>query len=115
MRACELCVGNYYHHVQDGGFHVYRVHDFDSLASMSEDYEEFNPILITEEWLVDFGFVNTSEYKYLKGDFFFCFKTNVEQIRMKGQPIKIKNRIKYIHQLQNLYFCLIGEELVLQD
>lgn len=29
--------------------------------------------------------------------------------------MKITDRIKYVHQLQNLYFALTGEELVLKN
>ncbi len=75
-------------------------------------------IPITEEWLLRFGFENR------KGDGFKA-PTNTEHwyfsTRSGFIPNAFKNSIEsdgykgvyYIHQLQNLYFTLTGEELKL--
>ena len=76
----------------------------------------FKPIEITEEWLLKFGFkkrknrhlfhwenkIVISEYKDEFENFFYP-KT--------GYDIRFSNEIKYVHQLQNLYFALTGAEL----
>ena len=76
----------------------------------------FKPIEITEEWLLKFGFkkrknrhlfhwenkIAISEYKDEFENFFYP-KT--------GYDIRFSNEIKYVHQLQNLYFALTGAEL----
>jgi hypothetical protein len=74
------------------------------------------PIVISEEWLIKFGF---------KGDDFWFSN---EKIRMEkyitspGWAFRKRGseeystsiaRVKYIHQLQNLYFAIFGEELKL--
>ena len=76
----------------------------------------FKPIPLTEEWLLKFGFkkrknrhlfhwenkIVISEYKDEFENFFYP-KT--------GYDIRFSNEIKYVHQLQNLYFALTGAEL----
>ena len=76
----------------------------------------FKPIEITENWLLIFGFkkrknrhlfhwenkIVISEYKDEFENFFYP-KT--------GYDIRFSNEIKYVHQLQNLYFALTGAEL----
>jgi hypothetical protein len=69
------------------------------------------PIPLTEEWLLRFGF--EKKYKnYEMGDFMF-FKGSCSRISYKLSLIGIN--IKHVHQLQNLYFALTGEELKLKD
>lgn len=74
-------------------------------------YEDLNPIELTEERLLQCGFKHTGNgfYELLGthiglcniGDVFF-------NVGFKGITI---GNIKYLHQLQNLYFVLIGKEL----
>lgn len=91
------------------------------------------PIPITEEWLLRFGFEkNDNGFTFIKyirkmkiglppneriigagHRFLFTFRTNVDQIKANGISVKMEKRIQYIHQLQNLYFALTGEELKL--
>ena len=71
---------------------------------------ELEPIPLTEEWLLKLGakkdkIDNTyylSEFEIMLPNFF----------RYKTSMI---SRIDYVHQLQNLYFALIGEELKQQE
>lgn len=79
----------------------------------------FKPIPLTEEWLLKFGFkkrknrhlfhwenkIVISEYKDEFENFFYP-KT--------GYDIRFSNEIKYVHQLQNLYFALTGTHLKLK-
>lgn len=73
-------------------------------------YEDIEPIPLTEEWLVKFGFEqynNTNHYFYTNTK--FIVKINSDTGYLFGgidhEPIK------YVHQLQNLYFALTNEEL----
>jgi len=70
------------------------------------------PIPLTEEWLIKFGFVydeNTGFFRSVvfgriyidNGRHTFCFCN-------KNGILKV---VEYVHQLQNLYFALTGEEL----
>lgn len=76
--------------------------------------ENVEPILLTEEWLLKFGFEKCDSYfeqgyslgKYKSfsnslGEINFCLFDFGDWY----QPIK------FVHQLQNLYFALTGEEL----
>ncbi len=75
----------------------------------AEEYDSFEPISLTEEWLLKFG---------IQG----WFGNNRFQIQRTTdklfEVIAWKNGIsfwlchlEYVHQLQNLYFALTGEEL----
>lgn len=74
------------------------------------------PIPLTEEWLVRMGFEKYSDGGELKGiDCFYC------KGKLKG-AISLPNfmfngfiQIKHVHQLQNLYFALTGEELTIKS
>ncbi len=113
MNAKELRIGNY---VLDG-------RDVEAvnarMISMLEKGEaEFDPIPLTEEWLLKFGFVgytvkgfskNGIELSYITRDDCFQF-----EFRCPQSDWRILD-IKYAHQLQNLYFALTGEELELKD
>ncbi len=64
-----------------------------------------SPIPLTEEILLKCGFKKNTNYTpcgkaifYKNGYIIYC-----------GVTIEIE--IKYLHQLQNLYYCLTGEEL----
>ena len=72
--------------------------------------DEIQPIPLTEEWLLKFGF------EKFKGNNTDCFldnfetSCNMELFFWKGTQIK---NINYVHQLQNLYFALTEKELTL--
>jgi hypothetical protein len=70
----------------------------------------FKPIPITEEWLLKAGFRDnygyTSEWLDLnRGLEPICYETYEDYAHVLGK------KIEYVHQLQNLYFALSGEEL----
>ena len=70
-------------------------------------HSSIEPIPLTEEWLLKFGFVKDklTNFDYYKDDFeihlpnYFKYKDS------------ILNKIKHVHQLQNLYHALTGKEL----
>ena len=80
---------------------------------------EFEPIPLTEEWLLKFGFENGfKQYelqnfglKVIKDTHsetqFICFQGFINTFN------EITN-IQYVHQLQNLYFALNNEELTIK-
>lgn len=75
---------------------------------------EIQPIPLTEEWLIRFGFVlykRTLKYNiYIKnGDISIKIKSLISSFRIYGFGIEIQ----YVHQLQNLFFALTGKELTL--
>ena len=82
------------------------------------DYSVLHPIHLTEEWLVRFG--NQIELDEIG---YYQFYTNgrptsyglgmyaKDYCLTYGGEVTKETYIKYVHQLQNLYFALTGEEL----
>ena len=116
MKANELRVGNLVNY--DQALHIIGGHSI-LMIEEGKDIELFKPILLTEEWLVKFGFrteyplSNERNYynnnKYVSINYFNGgFRLNVNRLIYGGI------KIRYIHQLQNLYFSLTGEELELK-
>ena len=69
---------------------------------------DVEPIPLTEEWLVKFGFDNLGAYGWGIGYFHIRFR-NIHKFYFLLENRLV--RIKYVHQLQNLYFALTNEEL----
>jgi uncharacterized protein YukJ len=73
------------------------------------------PIPITEEWLLKFGFTRIkSKTTYCDDGFIDVWNKDGFLLDDKGVLIEYTEnfvRIYYVHQLQNLYFALQGEEL----
>lgn len=69
-------------------------------------FEDLESILLSEEWLLKFGFERLGSGR-------FDFKTFTYYLH-DGSFYNQTSRlctIKYVHQLQNLHFALTGEEL----
>ena len=87
---------------------------FEHLDEHVWDAEDINPIPLTSEWLERMGKMCNNipgwEYQISVGALNWYFRWNTEWYSELG-GIYLASRIKYIHQLQNLYFALTGEEL----
>jgi len=84
----------------------------------------FKPIPLTEEVLLKCGFVkddfNGSIWKDLQTHYLefmimpdgcYPIYASIPEFSSEPEPRVSLNRIQYVHQLQNLYFALTGEEL----
>ncbi|MBP1165050.1 hypothetical protein JOE44_001934 [Chryseobacterium sp. PvR013] len=105
MEASELRIGNF---VEYNGF----VRNIVSLNLGTE--VNALPIPLTEEWLLKFGFIKVLDYP--------CFRLEGLQIEFNGFDsqwgsglLDEKTVIKYVHQLQNLFFALKGKELTIKN
>ena len=85
------------------------------------DYpERFAPIKLTEEWLLKFGF---SVRKSLGFEAYDLDDTYTIYYNTTATPygfelsfgVDFEIEIKHVHQLQNLYFALTGDELELKQ
>ena len=112
MNAKELRLGNLIFNRNS----IVRV-NYKRLGGITSGNNEFTPIPLTEEWLLKFGFnINKSveEFIYWKK---FDMILDFELFRKIGFDVfYIETRfntvqINTVHQLQNLYFALTGEEL----
>ena len=77
------------------------------------------PIPLTEQWLIDFGF---EKINHIGGYSFYSIirngknKKDIPNINIYESYTTIGNNsmckhLEYVHQLQNLFFCLTGKEL----
>lgn len=123
MKATELRIGNY---ILNNG----KIVEVDYLTPTSIGYDNgkfssfnsavmhYEPIQLTEEWLLKLGFELCFQTCYrgrysnfrINGIwvYFFC-DTNTVEFRDSDFIID------YVHQLQNLYFALTGEELTINE
>jgi hypothetical protein len=112
----ELRIGNLLNHNNGsivGSFIVGLIHLEDIIKDNSHA-REYDPIPLTEEWLLKFGFKKTMSWTYtidLVGNLKLVY-----YLGEKGFSIGFKNysdfsNLKYVHQLQNLYFALTKQEL----
>jgi hypothetical protein len=84
-------------------------------------YGDVDPIPLTEEWLLKFGFEKPKEEhryntweKYIAPNRTFNILPPYEKKKYYGYSANHRIgelEIKYVHQMQNLYFALTGEEL----
>lgn len=108
MKANELRIGNYVL-INDT---LVQMKSFHGLCNIESKPEEFEPIPLTEEWLIKFGlFKNNNAWVLNKPSsdirkFEFSIWKDLTYNTAELQP-----DIKHVHQLQNLYFALTGEEL----
>lgn len=74
-----------------------------------------NPIPLTEEWLIKFGFKKNTDNGDFNGN--DCYYTHDNLKRCISLPNFIYDgiKIKYVHQLQNLYFALTNQELEVKN
>ena len=127
MKANELRIGNCVKTKINGlgiveaisGTKILYSRNYDSL-----DIEYFEPIPLTEKWYLDSGFKKDSYGNFnisINKDFLL-----LETMRVGDEwcvfIVKKNNteeccslyRIKYVHQLQNLYFSLTNKELTIK-
>ena len=113
MEAKELRIGNLFRFISTN--YIEYVSDIKTNGLKTPvinnvSIKDTEPIPLTEEWLVKFGFVKD---KLEVGLYHFndleIFLPNY--FTWKTQFI---NNIKHVHQLQNLYFALTNEELTIK-
>lgn len=82
---------------------------FFGLCNVESNQDLFEPIPLTEEWLLKFGFKKYSKnfIKYGDIEFYIWTTNNSYQIKALDKLIKIET----VHELQNLYFLLTKTDL----
>lgn len=139
MKNTELRIGNLITGIYDGDDEkeaICEVLAVDATQSLGEGwsimvdsdesaecFDDFKPILLTEEWLIKFGF--TYKRPGAGGQdswsgYGFWSLNDISFLGIKDGKILYYNRIRasqiaYVHQLQNLYFALTGEELTIEN
>jgi len=110
MKANELRIGNLIYNVD-------RREPVEVTASILQDLTIWNsgviyaPIPLTEEWLDKFGFVKNN-HRYSINNFVIANYGGVWGVDISDD---LGTNLKHVHQLQNLYFALTGEELTIKQ
>ena len=95
---------------------VWKILEGFDIDEMTEN-STVDPIVLTEEWLSKAGFeksfTNDFWYSIKIGDKRLLVSTlgNIEIEKWDRTMIAFPDICKYVHQLQNLYFALTGNEL----
>ena len=119
MKSTELRIGNYVFDNLGGILEIKGV-------SMESDLSHIKGIPLTDEWFTKFRFYIDGEY-WCRGiyDYKFCFRyrdwaknwsfyqeyTDSPNPKDDGIKYPISFDIKYVHQLQNLWFALLHSEI----
>jgi hypothetical protein len=133
MEASELRIGN----IVDLGNRIAKIIDIGHLSctvadleetqDTIEDYDRVQGLILTDEWFENWGFNKDGEY-WSMGifDYKYCFKyrdwannwafyqeyTDSPNSKDDGIKYPISFDIQYVHQLQNLWYSLLHEEIV---
>ena len=107
-------------------------------SEAGENDDQYKPIPLTEDWLKRFGFFKERKRPSRYHKNFFSIEFNDSNIVLAYAPFRkdwgfyieyidspdpkdnktkyfVSCGIKYVHQLQNLYFALTGEEFKLRE
>lgn len=119
MKANELRLGNYV--LGPNNNKICKV--FILSGKCEDNHESINgydckciePVLLTEEWLLKLGFQKTNCFKNKE----MIIELGLNDIFHARKRITPESSIyicdvEYVHQLQNLYYALTGEELCTQ-
>ena len=112
MNANELRIGNYVEtNIESKKYKEIDVNHLDISLLVQFKGRRYKPIPITEQWLIDLGFTKPRsiivEYKKNGFELYFITTDDFYQAELGSFTIDVK----FVHQLQNLYFALVGEEL----
>ena len=106
MNANELRIGNLLENWYGDNYFEVTIED---LQIIYNGKSKAKPILLTEEWLLKFGFKKVAENDFILGKYSLYYLLYYDGYRVS------EITPKYVHQLQNLYFALTGKELVVSD
>lgn len=120
MTSKELRIGNYYkcYCSTEGseGFFTIKLTEqiLKDYLNGDSDYEYFEPIPLTEDWIIKFGFKYQSLNNTLLLNGFLItwdYRNNFAYIKCFDSVISVT----HVHQLQNIYFDLVCQELEIKE
>jgi hypothetical protein len=117
MKAQELRCKNYV--TIYGNLAQIVPNDFVKWSDEKWEMKDIQPILLTEEWLLKFGFEWNIAYQAIHKE---GFDFDLNSLYYGGYSLTTFKKgttivcfIEYVQQLQNLYFALTGEELTINQ
>ena len=116
----EIRLGNTYKIEMGDGTYKSDLINLEDLSNLLDDEIDdfYQAMEISEEWLIRFGFKSVSDISYSfpkpYNNLELAYYGSINGLK-KGWVITklfgLSNGIKYVHELENLYFALTGEEL----
>ena len=116
MRASELRIGNLVGVPYGCGFIEVRQEELSEKAIYDSCLQ---PIPLTEKWLIKFGFVGAIRAHKI------IYKGTVIELSLEDNYVTVEDgafdivtipkKVKYVHQLQNLYHALTNTELKIKE
>lgn len=113
MKANELRIGNLVKGTNDSIRYPYTI-SANEMLFFEHDYARFEPIPLTEDWLIKFGYSKDNNGYALKDIYSLSISITKEGKYTPCWNDRIMSGItlQYVHQLQNLYFALTGNEII---
>lgn len=117
MEARELRIGNYVikrELYRCGPFSEWEKNEFKiSNWTDLENTYDYDPIPLSEEWLLNFGFNKNRSYQnwFIYGKVCISLSGIIELLSFNGDSFKLPKKYTYVHDIQNLFFALTGQEL----
>jgi hypothetical protein len=121
MKSTELRIGNW---VKGIGLNVQWdiegvKYDFIYSLGQWRHLSVFEPIPLTEEWLLKFRFelINNDYWQSRNSELKLHWTVNKNKMipEFNEKRLVIGYDFEHVHQLQNLYFALTGEELTIDE
>ena len=117
MTTQELRIGNYVNLMLNHEDYKTITITLLDLWDIEKKNGEYEPIEIDDEWLLKFGFEKEIQ-NYPKQDYDRYNLGSIAYNSFSGFWYNnriLKYQIKYVHQLQNLYFALTNKELIIKS
>ena len=118
MKSTELRIGNLVDSKLVGGFALRS----ENLSDFDNGFIELEPIPLTEEWLLKIGFEKSGGKVDNEGDIRYVIFDEIESTIYVSYGSNFVGNcdsgfcyIEHVHQLQNLYHALTGEELIIKE
>jgi hypothetical protein len=118
MHSKDLRLGNY---IQDYAGNVVQA----EALQQREDIKinegiaaaSYEPIQLNAEWLIKFGFKPTGTSWLLSTDNYKDFDMQLieESYCLNSDGLPFSNGFSYVHQLQNLYYAITNQELIIMN
>lgn len=123
MKKEELMIGNYFVAAHESNAPVLKIDKFYNNGCIANNglkypFDFMIPILLKEEWLISFGFEFYSlgddvfEQRWRKDDFDIIWQHSDGFI---CESVHSEIELKYIHQLQNIFFWLNDGKILIKQ
>lgn len=133
MKSSDLRIGNYVHHninnskkhfignelivceITENSITTF-YNNIDGHKQIVRGKSNYEPIPLTEEWLLRMGFEKDIDDLVLElKHILFISYNDDEFVHVKNMALDTITSCQYVHQLQNLFWCLTGKELTIND